>query len=139
MQLSKAASLRAIDCISIRVWLDKPVTTGTSVNVFAKFPALRGAGGTWFMLNELQKTSQKVLWGVSEGEELPVPDDSAVVAVDFYNAGALLPLSDESIIKLIKDDLLEQSEPNFMYVMNNRLLIIIIIDCQYWYFIIILS
>ena len=28
LQLSKAASLRAIDCISVRIWLDRPVKTG---------------------------------------------------------------------------------------------------------------
>lgn len=119
VQLTKASSLRAIDCISIRLWFNKQVDTSTSVNVFAKFPALRGAGGTWFMLNELQKDNQKQLWGVGQDNDLPVPDNSAVVAVDFYNAAALLPLSDEFLIKIIKDELLDQSEPNFMYVNNN--------------------
>ena len=113
LQLSKAASLRAIDCISARLWLDRPVKTETAVNVFAKFPALRNAGGTFFMLNELQKENQKQLWGLGKDDILPVPENSAVVAVDFYNAGAILPLDDKEIIKIIKDELLGEVEPKF--------------------------
>lgn len=161
LQLSKAASLRSIDCISARLWLDKNVTTLSPVNVFAKFPSLRGAGGTFFMLNELQKENIDELWGVSKAVSINdnyissnnsgdssantnsdnnniniynnvtnIAADAAnnnsnnnnnnsndnnisnnrgsVVAVDFYNAGALLPLSDEAIVNIIKNDLLEK-------------------------------
>ena len=48
-----------------RIWLDTYVPTDTPANVFSRFPALRGAGGTFFMLDQLQP-DQQALWG---GEE----------------------------------------------------------------------
>jgi uncharacterized protein with NAD-binding domain and iron-sulfur cluster len=101
---SKAASCPAIDVISVRLWLDTTVPTRTPANVLANFDELRGAGGTFFMLDQLQKTAE--LWGNDEPQ-------GSVLACDFYNAGALLPLSDDQIVKLLLDNLLPAAVPAF--------------------------
>ena len=112
-ELTRAASMQSIDVIACRLWLDKKVATRSPANVFAKFDQLRGAGGTFFMLDQLQGTDKKgedMLWGESnDGSE--IKDDASkaevrgsVVACDFYNAGSLLSLSDEDIISLLIGD-----------------------------------
>ena len=95
---SKAASLRGIDVISTRIWFDKVIPTRTPANVFSRFESLRGSGGTFFMLDQLQGNTPE-LWG---GEEV----QGSVVACDFYNAGGVMSLSDEDIIKTLTEDLL---------------------------------
>lgn len=102
---SNAASLLGIDVISTRIWLDKAVPTRTPANVFSRFEELRGSGGTFFMLDQLQENNSD-LWG---GEE----PQGSVVACDFYNAGALMSLSDEDIIKTLMEDLLPSAVPAF--------------------------
>mmetsp|Transcript_31755 Transcript_31755/g.46839 ORF Transcript_31755/g.46839 Transcript_31755/m.46839 type:complete len:653 (-) Transcript_31755:41-1999(-) len=102
---SKAASLKGIDVISTRIWFDKKVETRTPANVFAKFDELRGSGGTFFMLDQLQPDHES-LWG---GED----PQGSVVACDFYNAGALLSLSDDDLISILTDDLLPSAVPKF--------------------------
>ena len=118
VELSKAAALGGIDCIAVRMWLDKNVSTDTPANVFSRFSELRGAGGTFFMLDQLQgapyggsKENLVELWG---GEQ----PQGSVVAADFYNAGALLGLSDEDVISTLLDDekqdgLLTRAVPEF--------------------------
>jgi uncharacterized protein with NAD-binding domain and iron-sulfur cluster len=102
-----AASMKnGIDVISTRIWMDKFVQTRTPANVLSRFEALRGAGGTFFMLNQLQKESEDYLWG---GEE----PQGSVVACDFYNAGALMSLSNEKIIDILMQDLLPEAVPEF--------------------------
>ncbi len=104
---SKAASMKnGIDVISTRIWLDKYIPTRTPANVFSRFEALRGAGGTFFMLDQLQKESEEYLWG---GEQ----PQGSVLACDFYNAGALMSLSDEKIVKILMEDLLPEAVPEF--------------------------
>ena len=103
---SQAASLTGIDVISCRLWLDKTVPTRTPANVFSRFEELRGAGGTFFMLDQLQSESLRELWG---GEE----PQGSVVACDFYNAGALLSLSDDDIVKILMQDLLPSAVTAF--------------------------
>jgi len=103
---SKAASLKGIDVISVRLWLDKTVETRTPANVFSRFNALRGAGGTFFMLDQLQSDSIDELWG----NDTP---QGSVVACDFYNAGALLSLKDEDIIDVLMKELLPSAVPKF--------------------------
>jgi len=103
---SKAASCKGIDVISTRLWLDKFVPTRTPANVFSRFEELRGAGGTFFMLDQLQDESQKDLWG---GEE----PQGSVVACDFYNAGALMTLSDKDIVDVLIEDLLPAAVLDF--------------------------
>jgi uncharacterized protein with NAD-binding domain and iron-sulfur cluster len=106
---SKAASMKnGIDVISTRIWLDRYVPTRTPANVFSRFDALRGSGGTFFMLDQLQSDNQKELWG---GEE----PQGSVIACDFYNAGALMSLSDEKIIEILMKDLLPEAEPQFAF------------------------
>merc|ERR1712232_1140564 len=96
---ANAASLQGIDVISVRLWLDSKVHTRTPANVFARFDALRGSGGTFFMLDQFQEGHQEDLWG---GEE----PQGSVLACDFYNAGALLSLSDEKITEILMKELL---------------------------------
>jgi hypothetical protein len=103
---SKAASLKGIDVISTRIWFDQVIPTRTPANVFSRFEALRGAGGTFFMLDQLQENGSE-LWGerIEQLEDQSQPYGS-VVACDFYNAGALISLSDEDIIKVVTKELL---------------------------------
>ena len=91
--LAASASLNAIDVVAVRLWLDRTVETDTPVGVFAKFPELRGAGGTFFMLDQLQKENLEELWGNDEIQ-------GSVLSADFYNSGAIAPLSDEAIVEL---------------------------------------
>ena len=91
-QLTKAASMGSIDCISCRIWLNKKLHTGSPSNVLSRFDALRGAGGTFFMLDQLHKDHLSELWGEAEGRNSSlitsgVEERGSVIAVDFYNAG----------------------------------------------------
>jgi uncharacterized protein with NAD-binding domain and iron-sulfur cluster len=104
-ELSKAASLNAIDVIAVRLWLDTTVPLRTPVNVFSRFEGLRGAGGTFFSLDELQGNTPE-LWGGDEPQ-------GTVLSCDFYNAGALLSLADEDIVSLLIDELLPSAVPEF--------------------------
>ena len=117
-EFSLAASLKGIDVISCRIWFDRIVPTRTPANVFSRFEALRGAGGTFFMLDQLQENSPD-LWGAAaadvlddEGEVIESTRGS-VVACDFYNAGGVMSLSDEDIIKTLTDELLPSAVPRF--------------------------
>ena len=103
---TKAASCSGIDVISVRIWFDKTVQTRTPANVFAQFQELRGAGGTFFMLDQFQKDSLSDLWGEDDAQ-------GSVVACDFYNAGALLALPDDEIIRTLTEDLLPSAVPAF--------------------------
>jgi len=105
-ELCRAASLVGIDVIACRIWLDRPVATRTCANVLSRFDALRGAGGTFFMLDQMQLDDQELLWG---GE---TPQGS-VVACDFYNAGGLMPLKDADLINLLMKELLPAAVPEF--------------------------
>merc|ERR1719161_1916817 len=93
-ELARAAGLGSIDVMSTRIWLDRYVATTAPANVWASFPQLQGAGGTFFMLDQLQDEAE--LW---PGEE----PRGSVVSCDFYNASALLLRSDEEIIRLIEE------------------------------------
>jgi uncharacterized protein with NAD-binding domain and iron-sulfur cluster len=103
---ANAASCKGIDVISTRIWLDKFIPTRTPANVFSRYEELRGAGGTFFMLDQLQNESLDKLWG---GED----PQGSVVACDFYNAGALLGLPDEDIVDILMKDLLPDAVPAF--------------------------
>lgn len=102
---SLAASLKGIDVISTRIWLDRVVPTRTPANVFSRFKELRGAGGTFFMLDQLQE-NDKALWGGKEPQ-------GSVVACDFYNAGGLLALSDDDLVRILMENLLPSAVPKF--------------------------
>ena len=80
-ELTAAASLGSIDVIACRLWFDRKVPTRSPANVFSRFEELRGAGGTFFMLDQLQGTDEeggRMLWGESKVEEggLPHPHDN---------------------------------------------------------------
>jgi len=104
-ELAKAASLGGIDVVATRIWLDRYIRTEAPANVLSKFEGLRGAGGTFFMLDQLQD-DERALWG---GEE----PQGSVLACDFYNAGAIACLSDEDIINLLMRELLPEAVPAF--------------------------
>jgi len=112
--LTAAAALPSIDVIAVRIWLDTVVPTRTPANVLSRFEALRGAGGTFFMLDQLQggaygDADPELLWG-DEPESTP---RGSVVACDFYNAGGLLSLADEDIVNLLMNELLPSAVPEF--------------------------
>ena len=114
-EFSAAASLSGIDVISVRIWLDKKVSTRTPANVFAKFDSLRGAGGTFFMLDQLQPNGA-ALWGEDEkgsDDEKSSLSRGSVVACDFYNAGGLISLADKDIISILMKELLPSAVPAF--------------------------
>jgi len=102
---AKAASLQGIDVISARIWLDTKIPTRTPANVFSRFEALRGSGGTFFMLDQFQEGNGDALWN---GEE-----QGSVVACDFYNAGSLIHLDDEDIVGILMKELLPSAVPKF--------------------------
>jgi uncharacterized protein with NAD-binding domain and iron-sulfur cluster len=111
---SKAASLKGIDVISCRLYFDRRVETRSPANVFSRFDELRGAGGTFFMLDQLQEGSLARLWGmdpndVADGETTL----GSVVACDFYNAGGLMSLRDEDIVGILANDLLPSAVSRF--------------------------
>jgi len=111
---SRAASLGGIDVISTRLWFDRIVPTRTPANVFSRFEALRGSGGTFFMLDQLQGTEgSNGLWGEGDGDGDDDEPRGSVVACDFYNAGAIVSMSDEDIVKTLTDDLLPSAVPQF--------------------------
>jgi len=112
-EFSSAASLRGIDVISCRIWLDRIVPTRTPANVFSRFEALRGAGGTFFMLDQLQGEDNDHLWGGASPYEEEAEQRGSVVACDFYNAGSLLPLSDEDIVRTLTNELLPSAVTEF--------------------------
>jgi len=114
-ELTKAASLDAIDVVAVRLWLDTTVPTRTPANVFSKYPSLRGAGGTFFMLDQLQGSTDYTSGAAPDPAELWAGEEpqGSVVACDFYNAGALLPLSDEDIVSLLMDELLPSAVGEF--------------------------
>ena len=66
-EFSAAASLGAIDVVAVRLWLDRFVQVEHPANVFSRFEELRGAGGTFFMLDQLQDGSLEELWAGDEG------------------------------------------------------------------------
>lgn len=110
---SYASTLNGIDVMSVRLWLDRKVETRTPANVFARFEELRGAGGTFFMLDQLQAENEDALWGTGESSEEEKGERGSVLACDFYNAGALLSLSDEDIVNTLMKDLLPSAVPAF--------------------------
>ena len=109
---SAAASLKGIDVISVRLWFDRIVETRSPANVFSRFEALRGAGGTFFMLDQLQGEGGGMdeLWGVNNNDDKDEDKEDmprgSVLACDFYNAGELISLTDEDIVKILTDELL---------------------------------
>lgn len=111
-EFSRAASLKGIDVISCRLYFDRKVETRSPANVFSRFEELRGAGGTFFMLDQLQEDSLAELWGKDPADE-DVSSLGSVVACDFYNAGGLLSLKDEDIVKILTDELLPSAVAKF--------------------------
>lgn len=105
-ELVRAGKLGSIDVVSIRLWLDRTVPVADPANVFSRFSALRGAGATFFMLDQLQRQSEQALWGDQ-------PPQGSVIASDFYNASAISELSDQEIVDCLMQDLLPIAQPAF--------------------------
>ncbi|GAX73691.1 hypothetical protein CEUSTIGMA_g1142.t1 [Chlamydomonas eustigma] len=89
-------NLKSLDVVATRIWLDKKVNTKYPANVLSGFEPVAGAGATYFHLNDLQ----------DEYRDAP----GSVITADFYNAAALLPLSDQDIVDRVKGHL-ETCEP----------------------------
>uniref|UniRef100_A0A7S0DH89 Amine oxidase domain-containing protein n=1 Tax=Amorphochlora amoebiformis TaxID=1561963 RepID=A0A7S0DH89_9EUKA len=103
--LRKAAgSLGAIDVMATRIWFDRAVMCEFPSNVFANFPELEGAGGTFFCLDQLHDDPY--------GPNHQGPKGS-VIAADFYNAGNLLSLTDDEIVRRLTEVLLPTAVPGF--------------------------
>ena len=60
------------------------------------------------MLDQFQAENQEALWG---GEE----PKGSVLACDFYNAGSLMSLSDDQIVKILMEELLPEAVPEFAF------------------------
>jgi uncharacterized protein with NAD-binding domain and iron-sulfur cluster len=105
-ELVAAASLGSIDVVSTRLWLDRYVPVAYPANVFSRFESLKGAGGTFFMLDQLQKDSERALWGDDQPQ-------GSVIACDFYNASAIAVMNDQEIIDRLMHDLLPITNPEF--------------------------
>jgi uncharacterized protein with NAD-binding domain and iron-sulfur cluster len=107
-ELVGAATLGSIDVVSARLWLDRTVPIAYPANVFSRFECLKGAGATFFMLDQLHKDAQQALWG----DEQP---QGSVVASDFYNASAIATMSDQEILNQLTRDLLPIAHPEFAH------------------------
>ena len=105
-ELVAAGSLGAIDVVSVRLWLDAYVPVADPANVFSRFACLKGAGGTFFMLDQLQKEAEDALWG-------DAPPQGSVIASDFYNASALADCDNQQIVDLLMQELLPVAHPGF--------------------------
>ena len=105
-ELVAAGSLGSIDIVSARLWLDRYVPIIYPANVFSRFESLQGAGGTFFMLDQLQKDAEQALWCDDQPR-------GSVVASDFYNASAIALLNDQEIIDRLTHDLLPIADPAF--------------------------
>ncbi len=105
-ELVAAASLGSIDVVSTRLWLDRYVPIAYPANVFSRFAALQGAGGTFFMLDQLQRDSEQALWGDE-------PPQGSVVASDFYNAAGIAAMTDQEIMDCLMYHLLPFAHPEF--------------------------
>jgi uncharacterized protein with NAD-binding domain and iron-sulfur cluster len=105
-ELVAAASLGSIDVVSARLWLDRYVPIAYPANVFSRFESLKGAGGTFFMLDQLQKDWERALWGDDQPQ-------GSVIASDFYNASAIAVMNDQEIIDQLMHTLLPIAHPEF--------------------------
>jgi len=115
-ELTAAASLPATDVMTVRLWLDRRVDVPYPANVFARYPELRGAGGTFFDLSaaSMQGGTQdalRALWAAA-------PDTDArtlgtVIACDFYGSTQLSMLCDTDLVDMITTRLLPSCVPAF--------------------------
>ena len=78
-----SAELSSVDCISVRLWLDRAPATQFPCNVLAEFDGPT-TGGTFFNLNALQDEFKDCKEGV--------------LAADWYGASALCMESDEALV-----------------------------------------
>ena len=111
-ELASAATMGSIDCIAVRLWLDTKVPTRSPANVFANFDCLRGAGGTFFCLDQLQP-DEAFLWGEGEGSAGVEGQKGSVLACDFYNSAGLMALPDSELISMLTTKLLPTAVPAF--------------------------
>ena len=107
-ELARAGGLGAIDVVSVRLWLDRSIAVDDPANVFSRFAALKGAGATFFMLDQLQAGNEQALWGDQAVQ-------GSVIASDFYNASAIAEQSDQEIVDALMQQLLPQVQPAFRH------------------------
>ena len=65
------------------------------------------------MLDQFQEESLSELWGLENNNNDEDETLGSVVACDFYNAGSLLSMSDEDIVRILTDELLPSAVPKF--------------------------
>ena len=129
-------NLQATDVIATRLWFDRRVNTKFSANVLGGFE--ENCGGTFFNLNELQVKClyihttrmyyihrmlfvclhNKTRFMLVDVDGMRAQDEykdepGSVIAADYYHAGALLPLSDEEIVRRTKSHM-SVCEPGFL-------------------------
>jgi len=122
--LSQSASLGGIDVVAVRLWLDRKLSDHIApANVLSKLDALRGAGGTFFVLDDIQSNFKSELWAVENelnGEDATNSDTSghaegtslgSVLHCDLYNASGWLSMSDEDIVAEWMTELLPTALP----------------------------
>lgn len=102
-EFRSVAALKTIDCVSARLWFDRPVPTRFPANVLAGFDG-ESVGGTFFNLNALQDEYDPVRNKGVEG----------CIACDWYGASTLLPLTDAAIVARARANL-EACEPGFKH------------------------
>lgn len=102
-EFRNVAALKTIDCVSARLWFDRPVPTRFPANVLAGFDG-EEIGGTFFNLNALQ----------DEYNPRAGPTVEGCIACDWYGASTLLPLSDDTIVARARANL-EACEPGFKH------------------------
>jgi uncharacterized protein with NAD-binding domain and iron-sulfur cluster len=107
-ELARAGGLGAIDVVSVRLWLDRSIAVDDPANVFSRFAVLKGAGATFFMLDQLQADNEQALWGDQAVQ-------GSVIASDFYNASAIAEQSDQEIVDALMQQLLPQVQPAFRH------------------------
>ena len=107
-ELARAGGLGAIDVVSVRLWLDRSIAVDDPANVFSRFAALKGAGATFFMLDQLQADNEQALWGDQAVQ-------GSVIASDFYNASAIAEQSDQEIVDALMQQLLPQVQAAFRH------------------------
>jgi len=89
-EFARFGNLRGTDVLAVRVWLDRDAAMPYSANACWGFD--EGVGMTTFDIKKLQAP-------LHDGEP------GAIIEMDFYHAGSLLPLSDAAIVDKVRANL----------------------------------
>eukprot|EP01026_Neomeris_dumetosa_P032811 TRINITY_DN2607_c0_g1_i1.p1 TRINITY_DN2607_c0_g1~~TRINITY_DN2607_c0_g1_i1.p1 ORF type:complete len:373 (-),score=56.80 TRINITY_DN2607_c0_g1_i1:222-1292(-) len=95
-EFANVSNLESVDIVSTRLYFDKQFKTKFPSNVLSGWSEQWGA--TFFNLNDLHNDEFE--------------NENSVIAGDFYNASELLPMSDDEILKIMKQ-MIVSCEPAF--------------------------